>query len=267
MPRAAARLMGKTLRVVPAVLIAFAVVACGGSDEGAPDPMRGSGDRAEGPMTDQPNGVKLDAAGRPIGPDGKPLAEKLDGKYELSNHFDLTSAGIFPDAANDTLKALSNFKEKPTQTFVDLLDAANVPIVPTVLNAIPSFIRDQVLGFIDDHVFKSLYQNVPVAKTLTSMLDDLASTTTKFELVTLLDLPQGDATGNIQASHSFTGIAYDWQDKRTVIGAPEVVKSLTVQSVAANAVSLERKGQAKHFSPDRGAAGLVRRGRSGCRAS
>lgn len=240
MPRAAARLMGKTLRVVPAVLIAFAVVACGGSDEGAPDPMRGSGDRAEGPMTDQPNGVKLDAAGRPIGPDGKPLAEKLDGKYELSNHFDLTSAGIFPDAANDTLKALSNFKEKPTQTFVDLLDAANVPIVPTVLNAIPSFIRDQVLGFIDDHVFKSLYQNVPVAKTLTSMLDDLASITTKFELVTLLDLPQGDATGNIQASHSFTGIAYDWQDKRTVIGAPEVVKSLTVQSVAANAVSLEK---------------------------
>ena len=233
--------MGKLRAAVPAVLIAFAVAACGGDEDAPPDPMAGNGNGANGGITEGPNGVKLGPDGLPVGPDGKPLAAKLDGRYELSNYFDLTSAGVFPDVANDTLKALSNFKEKPTQTFVDLLDAANVPIVPTVINAIPSFIRDQVLGYIDDHIFKSLYQNVPFAKTLTSLLDDLATITTKFELVTTLDLPPGDATGNAQASHTFSGVAYTFNDKRSMLNAPDVIKNLEVQSVASNAVALEKK--------------------------
>jgi hypothetical protein len=230
--------MGKTLRLIPAVMIAFAAVACGAADDGAP---------AE-PTSDGVNGgsegagrVKLGPDGLPVGPDGKPLAPKLDGKYELASYFDLTSAGVFPDVANDTLKALSNFKEHPSQTMVDLLDAAKVPVVPTVLNAIPPFIRDRVLGYIDDHIIKSFYSKVPFAQNLTAMLDDMASITTKFELVTNLDLPVGDSTGNSQASHTFAGVAYNWSDKRNVINAPEVLKDLEKQSVAANAVSLEKR--------------------------
>lgn len=230
--------MGK-LRIVPVLLIALAAVACGGVDEGAPDPLASDGTAGGGARG--PNGVALGPDGMPIGPDGKPLAPKLDGRYELSSYFDLTSAGIFPNVANDTLKALTNFKEHPSQTMVDLLDAAHVPIVPQVLNAIPSFIRDQVLGYIDDHIVKSLYQSVPFAQSLTAMLDDLATITTKFELVTNLELPVGDAIGDSQASHTFSGVGYRWQDKRTFIGAPEVLKSLEKQSVAANAVSLEKR--------------------------
>ena len=232
--------MGKTLRLVPAVMIAFAAIACGGSgDDGAPDPMSAPGNAAGGSVG--ANGVPLGPDGLPVGPDGKPLAPKLDGTYEISSYFDLTSAGVFPDAANDTLKALSNFKEHPSQTMVDLLGAAKVPVVPTVLNAIPSFIRDQVLGYIDDHIVKSLYQSVPFAQNLTSMLDDLATITTKFELVTSLDLPVGDAIGDSSASHTFAGIAYTWNEKRNVIHAPDVLKSLEKQPVRANAVSLEKR--------------------------
>lgn len=229
--------MGKTLRFVPAVLIAFAAVACGGGD-----------DEGDGSHVDDVNatgggasGVKLGPDGLPVGPDGKPLAPKLDGRYELSSYFDLTSAGVFPDVANDTLKALSNFKEHPSQTMVDLLDAANVPVVPTVLNAIPAFIRDYVLGYIDDHIIHSLYQSVPFAQNLTSMLDDLATITTKFELVTTLELPVGDAIGNARASHGFAGVAYTLQNKRTMISAPEVVKNLEKEAVASNAVALEKR--------------------------
>lgn len=229
----------RTLRIVPAVMIALAAVACGGSDEDSPDPM--SADGTNGGGTEQENGVKLGPDGLPVGPDGKPLAPKLDGKYELSNYFDLTSAGIFPEPANDTLQALSNFKEHPSQTMVDLLDAANVPIVPQVLNAIPSFIRDKVLGYIDENIIKSFYGKVPFAQQLTGMLDDLASITTKFEMVTILELPVGDEIGTSQASHTFSGVAYNWSDKRNVINAPEVIKDLTTQSVTANAVSLEKR--------------------------
>jgi hypothetical protein len=231
--------MGKTLRLVPAVMIAFAAIACGGGGgDGSPDPMSAAGNNPGGSVG--ANGVPLGPDGLPVGPDGKPLAPKLDGKYELSNYFDLTSTGVFPDAANDTLKALSNFKEHPSQTMVDLLAAAKVPVV-NVLNAIPSFIRDQVLGYIDDHIIKSLYQTVPFAQNLTSMLDDLATITTKFELVTNLELPVGDAIGDSQASHTFAGVAYSWNDKRNVINAPDVLKTLEKQSVKANAVSLEKR--------------------------
>ncbi len=233
--------MGK-LRIVPVVLIALAAVACGSSDDGSPDPL--SSDGTNGTGGNGGSNVTLGPDGLPVGPDGQPLAPKLDGKYELSNYFDLTSAGIFPDVANGTLKALTNFKEHPSQTLVDVLDAAHVPIVPQVINAIPGLIRDQVLGFIDDHLFKSLYQNVPFAKTLTSMLDDLATITTQFELVTNLELPPGDEIGNSQASHTFTGVAYKWNAKRTFIGAPTVLKTLEQQSVAANAVALEKRSPA-----------------------
>jgi hypothetical protein len=233
--------MSLTLRVLPVVLIAFAAAACGSNDDGAPDPMSADGTDGTGEGTMGPGGVKLGPDGLPVGPDGKPLAPKLDGRYELSNYFDLTSAGVFPDVANDTLKALSNFKEHPSQTMVDLLAAAKVPVVPTVLNAIPSFIRDQVLGYIDDHMFKSLYANVPFAKNLTTMLDDLATITTKFELVTNLEVPVGNAIGTAQSTHTFAGVAYNWSDKRTVVNAPEVLKDLEKQNVVTNAVSLEKR--------------------------
>src|ERR1043166_6879498 len=100
--------MGK-LRFVPVIAIALAAVACGGSDEGGPDEMSADGTRNGGPVGE--TGVPLGPDGLPVGPDGKPLAPKLDGRYELSNYFDLTSAGVFPDVANDTLKALSHFTE------------------------------------------------------------------------------------------------------------------------------------------------------------
>ncbi|MBX3193185.1 MAG: hypothetical protein KF819_39745 [Labilithrix sp.] len=230
--------MGRTLRAVPVVMIACAVAACSGGDDGAPDPMTGGYGNG---TTTGPGGVTLGPDGMPVGPDGKPLAPKLDGKYELSNYFDLTSSGVFPNVANDTLKALSNFKETPTQTMVDLLDAANVPIVPTVINAIPSLIRGYVLGWIDENIVKSFYKSVPFAQTLTSMLDDLATITTKFELVTNLDLPVGDGIGDAQGTHTFSGVAWNWQEKRNFIGAPEVIKSLEAMPVAANAVALEKR--------------------------
>jgi hypothetical protein len=217
---------------------AVLVIACGAGDDSAPPPL-GANDNTQaggpgnGPIVIGPDGV-------PVGPDGKPLAPKLEGRYELSNTFDLTSTGVFPEPAADTLKALSNFREHPSQTLVDLLDAANVPVVPTVLNAIPAVIRGYVLGWIDDHVFKAIYEKVPVTQQITGMLDDLASITTKFELVSALDLPKGDEIGNSRATHVLTGVAYNWSEQRHVIAAPELVRQLETVPVDANAVALEK---------------------------
>lgn len=228
-----------SLPAFAALAISMGAVACGGADDGPPDldvagDGRGGGAAGSGGVIIGPDGI-------PVGPDGKPLPPKLDGRYEVSNYFDLTSAGVFPDVANDTLKALSNFRDKPSQTIVDLLDVANVPVVPNVLNAIPSPIRGFVLGWIDDHLFKALYGKVPVTKTLTGVLDDLASIATKFEMVTVLDLPEGNAIGDVRGTHTIDGMAYVWSGKRNVVKAPELISGLTTQAIEANTVALEKR--------------------------
>jgi hypothetical protein len=232
--------MGKRLGAVAAFLLAGAVVACGDDSSQSPDSANG-GNGPNGSGTPNENGVIIGPDGQPLGPDGKPLAPKLDGKYELYSELDLTSAGLLPEVMNDTLKALSNFKEHPSQTIVDLADAANVPVVPTVINAIPGPIRGLVLGYIDEHVFKALYEAVPVTQKLTGLLDDLASIITRFELVTTLDVPQGDAIGDLKAKHTISGVGYHWSDKRHVINAPELLAKLVEQKVDGNAVTLEKR--------------------------
>lgn len=234
----------KKLGLVAAlILAASSVVACGSDDGSLPgDPPSGSGANggANGGAGGA-NGVQIGPDGMPVGPDGKPLAPKLDGRYEVSSEFDLTQAGLLPEVMNETLKALSNFKEHPSQTIVDLADAANLPVVPTAINAIPGPIRGLVLGYIDDHVFKALYDAVPVTQRLTSILDDLASLVTQFELVTTLDLPMPNATGDATAKHTIAGVGYHWDDKRHVISSPELLQSLVEQNVKANAVLLEKR--------------------------
>jgi hypothetical protein len=233
------RLLWSPLNLMPrraaitALLITAFVAGCG--DEASSDPSGSPSLNGEGgPVAIGPDGL-------PVGPDGKPLPPKLEGLYELSSEFDLTTAGVFPNGVNDTLKALSNFREKPSQTLVDLMDVANVPVITTVLGLMPSAIRDYVLGFIDEHVFKALYQAVPLTQTLTSMVDDLASIATKFQVVTKLDLPPGDGIGNAKAKHTISGLGYLWNGERHVVSAPELVSRFTAQTADANAVALERR--------------------------
>jgi hypothetical protein len=215
-------MMGRRLLAVLVVGLGASVVACGGDDKSDP----------------KTNTNEIEGA--PLGPDGKPLPTVLDGSYELSSNIDLTTTGLLPDVANTTLKDLSNFKDKPAETFVDLADAAKVPVVSNVIDVIPGPLKDLVLGYIDDAIVKSLYQNVPVTANIAGMIDDLAGIATKFELVTTLALPVGDEVGNSKATHSVTGIAWTFGTSRHVINAPDAVSKIGTASVSANAVPLEK---------------------------
>ena len=88
------------------VLGAASIVACGGDGSivEPPSPTSASDPEKEASGPDQMVGVNED--GVPIGPDGQPLTPQLHGKYELSNKFDLSSVGVFPETVSDTLKAL-----------------------------------------------------------------------------------------------------------------------------------------------------------------
>lgn len=231
--------MSKRLAVlVGSIAIATSVVACGDEDT-AVDPVQPT--RGEGPngtSTKPIAGHNQD--GVPVDENGIPVAPKLHGKYELYNKFDLTSTGILPDVANTTLKALSDFRESPSSTIVQLIDAANLPVVDQVLGVLPGAVKNLVFGWLDETVFKALFEAVPVTKQLTGILDDLASIVTQFELVTTLDMPEGDAIGDARTPHSISGVAYNWSEKRHVINAPELLVNLTKQTPKTNAVLLEK---------------------------
>jgi hypothetical protein len=232
--------MSKRLAVlVGSIAIATSVVACGDEDPASrPAQPTQSGDGPGGLSTKPVAGHNED--GVPVDENGVPVAPKLHGKYELYNKFDLTSTGILPDVANTTLKALSDFRESPSSTIVQLIDAANLPVVDQVLGVIPGAVKGLVYGWLDETIFKAVYEKVPVTKQITGMLDDLASIVTQFELVTTLDMPEGDAIGDARSPHSISGVAYNWSEQRHVINAPELLVNLTTQTPKTNAVLLEK---------------------------
>jgi hypothetical protein len=206
-------------RFVLGLLLSASVIACG---DDASDSNGGAS-------------PELDA-------NGQPLVTRLDGTYELSSQIDLTTTGLLPDVANDSLKALSSFREKPSQTILDLASTAKVPVVSNVVDIVPGPLKDLVLGYVDDHLFKALYDNAPVTEKITGLADDLASVATKFELVTTLDVPAGDDIGNAKATHSVKGIAWTFEKNRHVVDAPELVAKIsTVPNVETNAVALEKR--------------------------
>jgi hypothetical protein len=231
--------MSKRLAVlIGSVAIATSVVACGDEDPSTSDPTRPTNGEETPGLSNKPV-AGHNQEGVPVDENGVPVAPKLHGKYELYNKFDLTSTGILPDVANTTLKALSNFRESPSSTIVGLVDAANLPVVDQLLGVIPSVVKEYIYGWIDEAVFKQVYASVPMAKQIAGMLDDLASIVTQFELVTTLDMPEGDAVGDARTPHMISGVAYNWSEKRHIINAPELLQNLTKQTPKTNAVLLD----------------------------
>jgi hypothetical protein len=222
----------KRVAGVVAVLVSSLVVACGDGSDG------------RGDMADELKGgasAKIGADGLPVGADGKPLPPKLGGTYELTTELDLTESGLLPDALNDTLGALTRFREEPTQTIVDLAKVANVPVVPGLVDVMPGLLKDKVLGFVDEHVFGAVYESQPVTKQVTSLLDDLSTVVTQVSVLSTLDMPEGDGIGDAQATHRITGIGYRWSNELHVINAPELVSKLSAKTTSTNAVLLEKR--------------------------
>ncbi len=168
-----------------------------------------------------------DGGGEVEGGGKGPAAEPLYGSYELSTFFDLTDAAILPDIANDTLSALSGLKESPSRTIIDLLKASNAPVVSNVLGIIPQQLLGPFEGFIDDYLFSRLFEGVPATETVASLIDDIASLVTHFEVITVLDMPEPDEFGNSVATHQLTGLGFTLLGNRFVVDSPEFLSELT----------------------------------------
>lgn len=204
-------------------MIACAVAGCGsqGSSDGTPDPAAGSSGGQSAPG--------FDLSGRPT----------LYGTYELSSFLDLTSAGVMPDALNNTLAALAQLDTNPAEALLQLLAATDVPIAGTVVKWLPPTLRNAFDGWFNGYVFQRVVDNVPGAQALANLTSDLAGIATHFEVVSRLDFPAGDAVGDALGTHVLTGVAFNVRGKRYVVDAPDLLqKTETANGVPVNAVHI-----------------------------
>ncbi len=199
----------RRLCLLPAL---FLVLACGSND----------GSEAFGGGTSLPSAPETVAANEKeqTAPEEKPALTTLSGKYELSTRYDLTTAGVFPDVANGSLRALSQLKDNPSKTIIDLLKAAHVPIIATVLALLPDQIEAPFENWFNDAFFDTVYQNMPASKRIADLVDDLASLATKFEVTSSLNLPTPNENGESGASHALTGLGFTILGQRTIFHAP-----------------------------------------------
>ncbi|HEY8073954.1 MAG TPA: hypothetical protein VIF62_07590 [Labilithrix sp.] len=227
--------MRQPLRAVSALSMLVAVAACSGGSDSSTPPLPGSAqdpsNGGSGPVTIGPDGV-------PVGADGKPIPPKLDGTYSASTMIDLTTSPLLPQQVSTAMSALAHFHDHPMQGIIDILTTANVPVVGDFLNALPSIVRNAIASLFDNHVAKTIYQDVPFADNLANLVGDVGGLATHFELVSTLVVPPVDSLGNAKGMHTVEGIAFHWGDKREVVDAPSALVQLEAMPVNVNAIPL-----------------------------
>jgi hypothetical protein len=173
-------------------------------------------------------------------PEGPPSPSQVElgGKYQLASRLDLTDTGVLPNMASSTLQALSQLKTDPAGAIVQILEAVHAPIVSNVLSLIPSVVQQPLLNWIDDHVFATLFNGVPVTQHLAGMIDDIASLVTKFQLDTTLELAEPDETGDAAATHTLVGMTFSISNHSLVVNAPDLVSSTTQAQLDATALHI-----------------------------
>ncbi|GAB4558231.1 MAG: hypothetical protein Tsb0020_03030 [Haliangiales bacterium] len=121
-----------------------------------------------------------------------------EGTYELTSRFDVTADALLPTTAYDAVTTLEDFRERPADTMITLLDAAGVPLVRTVMDALPSQLQSQLTGWIDDYIETAVLQDQPAIAVVDEILAVANTTLTQFELVSELEL--GDSPGAEQSA-------------------------------------------------------------------
>jgi hypothetical protein len=162
------------------------------------------------------------------------------GAYQVTSSYDAT--GALPEVVGDSLETLTGLHDDPAGTMITLLEDANVPIVEEVLDAIPDFARDQFAGWINDYIASRVYMGVPVTEEIARWSGDLSGILTRFDVITDLDLARLDASGETDANHMISAVAFELRGDRRVIDTPAIVEQLTVARTVPVAITSDDAG-------------------------
>ena len=135
-------------------------------------------------------------------------APAVDGTYDLVSTFDLTVDTLLPPQLYGALQVLEDLRQDPATTLFDILEAAGVPLVGDLLDALPGPVEDEIKGWINDYVFSAIFDNQQVTDALDE-LNALAKTVlTQFDVESELVLPVADSEGHAVAAHGIRALRF-----------------------------------------------------------
>src|SRR5262245_49335501 len=145
--------------------------------------------------------------GNPDDPE-HPAGLLVAGRYELTSIIDLAGANAFGDTISGTLVQLSMFHENPAGTILELMAIYQVPYYTQIWNILPGFIKDELEGWINDIVFDTLFDAIPVVDQAVQVIDDVASVSRNVQMTTEMTLrgPFGTNLNLLRGEHKMKGL-------------------------------------------------------------
>ncbi len=172
-----------------------------------------------------PQGPGSDDPSDPNNPDGPDAVAQISGEYEVTSAFDLRNSPDMPAIVAGALGPLSGLADDPAGTLLDALEGTSVG---EVFDSLPSAVRSLVEDQINDYIQNQVYDGVPVVGQIADITDMVSSILTNFEVVTSLQVGNGDAAGNANAQHGLLAIAYPQDGNRVVVATPEIINALSI---------------------------------------
>lgn len=140
-----------------------------------------------------------DTGDDPVGTPENPVPSK-EGPYAVRNTVDFTVEAVLPRPAEVVVATLRTFSTNPGQALVAAADAAGVPALSTLYNALPGPLKDRFEGWINDFVEKVKINGKPIQDYAGDMAQLAEFALTQFTVTSELDLRTGTA------AHRLTGV-------------------------------------------------------------
>ncbi|HKE20136.1 MAG TPA: hypothetical protein VKB80_34920 [Kofleriaceae bacterium] len=205
----------------------------GDDDEGGPGGGDGSG-------TDSPGGGDTGVGGG--GDDGSgdgATADPIAGQYQLSSMMDLTSTSVADNLVPSAVSVLNQLAANPADTLINLLEAANIPIVDDLLGLLPLDLLDPFQNFVDEFILNRVVGGLALTQQLLGLVDEVTNVLTQFQLLTVLDLAHLDPGGGAtSASHRLAGLSLPFRGQNIVVDTPDIVDQITAATGVGCSIAL-----------------------------
>ena len=148
-----------------------------------PDTLSGGDDVGEEPGDDDPE--------PPPPPPPAPLA--TDGTYRVESQLDVQAAAVLPQTAYDAVETIRGLRDAPAETLFDLAEAAGVPAVGTLRDALPGAIESRLYGWIDGQLAQYTHGDGPIATAIDLVLQLAEASIAELRLSSELTVDGGTA--------------------------------------------------------------------------
>lgn len=128
----------------------------------------------------------------PVGTPENPVPSK-EGPYAVRNTVDFTAEAVLPKPAEVVVATLRTFSTNPGRALVSAADAAGVPALSTLYDALPDALTDKFEGWVSDFVKGVKINGKPITEYAGDIAELAEFALTQFTVTSELDLRAGTA--------------------------------------------------------------------------